>query len=81
MPVANQNPQMNPDPSIGNTISGNNAGDALLWGVGSTDADGKLVGCLCKSLLWGYKWAPIASWMAGRRQPGAVGESEAVPSV
>jgi hypothetical protein len=72
---------MNPSPAIGNTKSGIKAGDGVLWAAGSTDADGKLVGCLCKSLLWGYKWAPIASWMAGRRQPGAVGESEAVPSV
>jgi hypothetical protein len=29
---------MNRNPTIGNTISGNNAGDALLWAVGNVDA-------------------------------------------
>jgi len=28
---------MNPSPAIGNTISGNNAGDALLWAAGTTE--------------------------------------------
>jgi hypothetical protein len=42
----------------------------MLEEAGSTDTNGKLVEIFYKSLLGGYKWAPIASWMAGRRQPG-----------
>jgi len=40
-----------PNPSTGNTISGNNAGDAMLEEAGSTDANGKLVEIFYKSLL------------------------------
>jgi hypothetical protein len=59
-----------PNPSTGNTISGNNAGDAMLEETGSTDATGKLVEIFYKSLLGGYKWAPIVSRKFGRRPPG-----------
>jgi hypothetical protein len=42
----------------------------MLEEAGSTDANGKLVEIFYKSLLGGYKWAPIVSRKFGRRPPG-----------
>jgi len=60
LPIANQNPQMNTSPTIGNTISGNNAGDAVLWVAGSADATGNLVESLSYD-PWG-KRPKAANW-------------------
>jgi hypothetical protein len=51
---------MNPSPAIGNTKSGNNAGDALLWAAGTTDATGNLVESLSYD-PWG-KRPKAANW-------------------
>jgi hypothetical protein len=63
---ANQKPQMNPSPAIGNTTSGIHAGDAVLWAADSIDAPiaSRMVGRRQR----GFRTLVIAN----RRQGGAL---------
>ncbi len=47
---------MNPSPAIGNTKSGNNAGDAVLWAAGSVDATGKSLTYTQNYNRYSYAW-------------------------